>query len=163
LSYYELSNPDGTVKRIQVDPGQARGPGGERIYHDGMLQPGVTLDGSPNDYIASATEYYAAVYGWGGPQYSPNTRYELFIKENNYVKMRELSLSYRLPSALARKIRARNIDFSVFGRNLFFVYRSLKDMDPEQTTAGSRWTQTLTNVGTNPSSRSMGASLRVSF
>ena len=103
------------------------------------------------------------MYNWGGPQYSPNTRYELYIQENSYVKMRELSLSYRLPKTFASKIRANNIELSVFGRNLFFLYRTLKDLDPEQTTAGSRWYQNLTNVGTNPSTRTIGGSVRVNF
>jgi iron complex outermembrane receptor protein len=77
--------------------------------------------------------------------------------------MREISLGYRLPQSIARKIRATNVEVSVFGRNLFFLYRTLKDMDAEQTTAGSRWYQNLTNVGTNPSTRTIGGSLRVSF
>ena len=157
ISYYE----DASGNRIPT--GGTAGPAGEKVYHDGMILEGVKGDGTPNDYIASSADYYWTVYNWGGPQYSPNTRYELYIKENSYVKMRELSLSYMLPGTIASKIRAKNIEVSVFGRNLFFVYRTLKDMDAEQTTAGSRWYQNLTNVGTNPSARTIGGSLRVSF
>jgi outer membrane receptor protein involved in Fe transport len=157
LTYYE----DAEGNRVQTSG--STGPNGEAVYHDGMLQPGVKADGTPSNYIASSADYYWTVYNWGGPQYSPNTRYELYIKENTYVKMREISLSYMLPQSLAKKIRATNIELSVFGRNLFFLYRTLKDMDPEQTTAGSRWHQNLTNVGTNPSSRTIGGSLRVGF
>jgi hypothetical protein len=87
----------------------------------------------------------------------------LYIQENSYIKMREIALSYRLPQSIANKIRANNVEVSVFGRNLFFLYRTLKDLDPEQTTAGSRWFQNLTNVGTNPSTRTIGGSVRVSF
>jgi iron complex outermembrane receptor protein len=128
-----------------------------------MLLPGVKADGSPNDYVASASEYHWVVYNWGGPQYSPNTRYELFVKENSYIKMRELALTYQLPSSIAGKIKAKRIELGVFGRNLFFFYRTIKDMDPEQATAGSRWVQNVNNVGTNPSSRTYGGSLRISF
>jgi hypothetical protein len=157
FAYYQ----DDDGNRYRTDA--AQGPNGEPVYHDGMLLPGVKGDGTPNDYIASASEHYWVVYNWGGPQYSPNTRYELFIKENSYVKMRELALSYSLPSSIASKIKASNIQLSVFGRNLFYVYRTLKDLDAEQTTAGSRWFQNLTNVGTNPSTRTIGGSVRVSF
>jgi TonB-linked SusC/RagA family outer membrane protein len=159
LSYYE----DAGGKRILIDANAQAGPGGETVYHDGMLLPGVRADGEPNDYIASQADYYWTVYNWGGPQYSPNTRYELFVKENSYVKMRELSLSYMLPNSIANKIKAKNIELSVFGRNLFFIYRTLKDMDPEQATAGSRWFQNVNNLGTNPSARTYGASLRMTF
>ena len=140
-----------------------QGPNGEVVYDNGIILDGVKEDGSPNDYIVSNPEYYNITYNWGGPQYNENGRYDLFVKENNYIKMRELALSYRLPSGLAKKVRAKSIDLSVFGRNLFFVYRTLKDLDPEQTTAGSRWFQNVNNVGTNPSTRTLGASLRASF
>jgi len=139
------------------------GPKGELVYHDGRILDGVKADGTKNDYIASSQEYYFNVYNWGGPQYSPNTRYELFIKENSYVKMRELSLMYNLPKSLVQKMGLKNLQVSAFGRNLFFIYRTLKDIDPEQTTAGSRWFQTVNNAGTNPATRTFGASLRFSF
>lgn len=157
LSYYQ----DATGKRFQTSA--AQGPNGEKVYNDGMLLAGVKADGSKNDYIASASDYYWTVYNWGGPQYSPNTRYELYIKENSYVKLREISLGYKIPDRLAQKIGAKKLQFSVFGRNLFYIYRTIKDMDAEQTTAGSRWFQTLTNIGTNPSTRTFGVMLRATF
>jgi iron complex outermembrane recepter protein len=46
---------------------------------------------------------------------------------------------------------------------LFYLYRTIKDMDAEQLTAGSRWTQTVSNAGTNPSSRTVGLMVRASF
>lgn len=157
LSYYQTS----AGKRIRTDA--ANGPNGEVVYHDGMLLDGVKADGTKNDQIASSADYYWTVYNWGGPQYSPNTRYELYIKENTYVKFREVSLAFKVPAKFASKIGAKNLQASLFGRNLFYLYRTIKDMDAEQTTAGSRWTQTLTNAGTNPSSRTFGMMLRASF
>jgi hypothetical protein len=158
LTYYEDAN---TGQRIQTDA--TSGPNGEKVWEDGMLLEGVKIDGSPNDYIASSADYYWTVYNWGGPQYSPNTRYELYIKENSYIKMREVSLMYSLPTQIAGKIGAKNIQLSIFGRNLFYLYRTIKDMDAEQLTAGSRWFQQVNNVGTNPSTRTFGGSLRIGF
>ena len=159
LSYYE----DASGTRIQTTPGATAGPGGEVVYHDGILLDGVTNDGQPNDQIASAADYYWTVYNWGGPQYSPNTRYELYIKENTYFKMRELSIGYKMPRKVIDKIGLSKLQFSVFGRNLFYLYRTIKDMDGEQTTAGSRWFQNVNNVGTNPSTRSFGLMVRASL
>lgn len=157
LSYYQKASGE------RILTSAAQGPNGEKVYNDGMLLPGVKADGSKNDYIASSAEYYWTVYNWGGPQYSPNTRYELYIKENSYVKFRDLSIGYKLSDRLAQKIGAKKLQLSVFGRNLFYLYRTIKDMDAEQTTAGSRWFQTLTNVGTNPSTRTFGVMLRATF
>ena len=157
LSYYE----DGTGKRIQTSASQ--GPNGEKVYDDGILQPGVKVDGTANDYIASAADYYWTVYNWGGPQYSPNTRYELYIKKNSYIKFREISLSYSIPANLVSKIGAKKIQLSVFGRNLFYLYRTIKDMDAEQLTAGLSWSSSVNNAGSQPSTRTFGVSLRAGF
>jgi hypothetical protein len=77
--------------------------------------------------------------------------------------MRELALNYSLPANLAQKIGAKKLQVSVYGRNLFYLYRTLKDLDAEQTTAGSRWFQTVNNIGTNPSTKTVGVMLRASF
>lgn len=157
LSYY--INAAGT----NVATTAATGPNGEKVYEDGVLLPGVKANGTPNDVITSASNYFWTVYNWGGPQYSPNTRYDLYIQENSYVKFREATLSYKMPVSVAKKLGAQSLQLSVFGRNLFYLYRTIKNMDAEQTTAGSRWTQTINNIGTNPSSRSFGVMLRAKF
>jgi hypothetical protein len=77
--------------------------------------------------------------------------------------MREISLGYRLPSAVASRLRAKNIQLSAFGRNLFFIYRSIKDLDPEQMTGGSNWVNNVSNAGTSPATRTFGLMLRASF
>src|SRR5690606_30856485 len=112
--------------------------------------------------VVSQAFYYQRTYNWGGPQYS-ESRYELYIKENTYFKMRELSLGYNIPSSITQKLGAQSIHVSTFGRNLFFFYRNIKDLDPEVLTGGSRWTQTLTSAGTNPATRSIGFMLRARF
>lgn len=157
LSYYI----DGTGKRIQTSA--AAGPAGEKVRNDGILLPGVKADGSPNDYIAIASDYYNTVYNWGGPQYSPNTRYELYVQKNTYIKMREISIGYQLPASIGKYIGAKKVQVSVFGRNLFYLYRTIKDIDAEQTTAGSRWFQNVNNAGNNPSTKSYGVMLKASF
>jgi len=157
LSYY--IDPV-TKKGVQTD--KATGPGGEKVFDDGMLMEGVNANGTPNTTVISQAYYYWNTYNWGGPQYS-SSRYELYIKKNSYIKMREISLGYSIPTKLAGKIGAKKLQLSVFGRNLFYIYRTLKNLDAEQTTAGSRWFQSLTNVGTNPSSRTYGIMLRAGF
>lgn len=155
LSYYIK---DG--KGIQTNANQ--GPNGEKVFNDGMLLDGVLANGEKNTNVISQAYYYWLTYNWGGPQYG-SSRYELYVVENNYVKVRELSLGYQIPSNIINKIGAKQLTLSVFARNPFFIYRSIKDMDPEQTTAGSRWFQTLNNAGTNPATRTMGVMLRASF
>jgi len=155
LSYY-IANGKG------IATSGSTGPNGETVYHDGMLMSGVKADGSQNDNIISQAVYYNNTYNWGGPQYS-NSRYELYVQKNNYIKMRELSIAYRLPKSVAQKLRAKNLQISAFGRNLFFIYRSIKDLDPEQMTGGSNWIDQVSNAGTSPATRTYGLMLRASF
>jgi iron complex outermembrane receptor protein len=156
LSYYMDANGKG----IQASGSQ--GPGGQTVYNDGMLMHGVTANGQPNTNVISQAYYYWNVYNWGGPQYS-ESEYSLYIKKNSYVKMREISFGYSLPATISKKLLAKNIKLSVFGRNLFYLYRTIKGMDAEQLTAGAMWSQQTSNLGTNPSTRTFGAMLRASF
>lgn len=155
LSYYMSDGKgiayDGTV-----------GPNGETVYQDGMLMEGVLSDGTANNNIIPQSVYYNRTYNWGGPQYS-SSRYELYVQKNNYIKMREVSLGYRLPASVASRLKAKNLQLSVFGRNLFFIYRTVKDLDPEQMTSGSNWINQVSNVGTSPATRTYGLMLRASF
>jgi hypothetical protein len=156
LSYYVDKNGRGIATT-----GNA-GPNGEVVYHDGMLMDGVLASGEVNSNIISQAVYYNNTYNWGGPQYS-SSRYELYVTENTYAKMRELSFGYTLPSSIASKIGAQSLTLSVFGRNLFFFYRTIKDLDAEQTNAGTRWTDNVNNAGNNPAFRTTGVMLRASF
>ena len=155
LSYY-ISDGKGVAHSGET------GPNGETVYHDGMLMEGVLTDGTPNDNIISQSVYYANTYNWGGPQYG-SSRYELYVQKNNYIKMRELSIGYRLPANVASKLGAKNLQLSAFGRNLFFIYRTIKDLDPEQMTGGSNWINQVSNAGTSPATRTYGLMLRASF
>jgi len=156
VSYYM----DGQGRGIETNATQ--GPGGEKVYHDGIKMGGVFPDGTANTYVTSQFFYYWDAYNWGGPQYS-NSQYFNYILTNTYWKMREITLSYTLPQSVARRLKATKLQVAVFGRNLFYLYRTIKDMDAEQLTAGLNWSQSLNTAGTQPSTRTFGASLRASF
>lgn len=158
LTYYLDKN---TGKGIQTTA--SAGPNGEVVMHDGMLLDGVTADGNKNTNVVSQAYYYWVTYNWGGPQYSPTTLYSLYVQKNNYVKMREIALNYSLPRRISQKVWASKIVVSVFARNPFFLYRTIKDMDPEQLTTGNVWYMNLNNAGSGVATRSYGASIRLTF
>ena len=157
LTYY-MDNGKG----VQVPNSATAGPAGQPVFRDGMLMDGVNVDGTPNTNVVSQAGYYVTTYNWGGPQYS-SSRYELYVKKNDYVKLRELSLGFNVPASYASKIGATKLSLSLFGRNLFYIYRTIKDMDAEATTSGSRWDKNVNNAGVSPSTRSYGVMLRASF
>ena len=163
LTYYNVFASDGSrVEGVQVPNSATSGPNGEVLYRDGMLMNGVTADGSQNTNVISQAGYYNQTYNWGGPQYS-SSRYELYIQKNDYVKLREVSFAFNVPASYAAKFGATKLSLSLFGRNLFYIYRTIKDMDAEATTSGSRWDKNVNNAGLAPSTRSYGVMLRASF
>ncbi|MBS1609177.1 MAG: SusC/RagA family TonB-linked outer membrane protein [Bacteroidetes bacterium] len=158
LTYYLDKN---SGKGVQTTA--AQGPNGEVVMHDGMLLDGVTADGAKNTNVVSQAYYYWVTYNWGGPQYSPTTLYNLYIHRNDYLKMREIALTYNIAPKLAGKVFAKKLSVSVFGRNLFYIYRSIKDMDAEQLTTGNYWLNNISNAGSQPATRTWGVMLRATF
>lgn len=160
LSYYT----DGTGKNVQVANNVSAGPGGETVYHDGIILKGMTKDGKENTRILDAADYYINTYYWGSwPGSGSYTSYADAVYDNNFIKMREVTLSYMFPKKVAGFLKAQNMTFSVYGRNLFYFHKTLPNYDPEEG-VGTDWLSQGTTLGQgNAATRSMGASLRVTF
>src|SRR5690606_19690216 len=121
ISYYRDVNGKGVAYSGNT------GPNGEKIYHDGMLMEGVLADVSTTTNVISHLFYYDNTYNCCSPQYS-QSNYRLYVQKNNYIKMRESSLRYKLPESKTAKLNAKNLQLSVFGRTLICLYRSMKDL-----------------------------------
>lgn len=160
LAYY--TDADG--KNIAVTSGATTGPNGEKVYHDGIILKGVTEDGKANSTILDAPDYYLNTFTWGSwPGSGSTSTYEAAVFDNNFIKMRELSLSYSFPVKLRSKLDMQNLTVSLYGRNLFYFYKSLPDLDPEGG-VGTNWVQQAISVGSGTAAtRSYGASIRLSF
>lgn len=161
LAYYTDKT---TGKNVQAAAGAVAGPAGEKVYHDGMILNGVKANGQANATIIDAPNYYLNTYTWGSwPGYQSGSLYEGAVFDNNFIKMREVSLSYMLPQRLTSKLKMQNLTFTLFGRNLFYLYKSLPYLDAEEG-VGTDWVSRATSAGSgNGATRSLGASLRLTF
>ncbi|MFT3903699.1 MAG: SusC/RagA family TonB-linked outer membrane protein [Niabella sp.] len=139
-------------------------PTGKKLYHDGIVLDGSKADGSKNTTIVDAGNYYLTTYQWGSwPGNASGSLYEGAVFNNNYIKVREASLSYMLPTRLTSKLGLQNLTFSLYGRNLFYIYKTLPYVDAEDA-IGTNWVSRATSAGSgNAASRSIGASLRLTF
>lgn len=156
---------DGNGKYVKVADNATQGPNGEKIYHDGIIVKGVReSDGKANTTILDAANYYLTTYTWGSwPGYQSGSLYEGAVFNNDYVKMREASLSYTLPLKIRSKMKMQNLVFTVYGRNLFYIYRTLPNLDPEEG-VGTNWVSRSTSYGSaNAATRSLGGSIRLTF
>jgi len=130
-------------------------------YHDGLVLDGVTSAGDKNTTVVDAAYYYMNSFGWGsGAGYS--NQYDHAVFDNSYIKLREVSINYNLPKKIISKMGLQNLQISLIGRNLFYIWTTLKYFDPESG-VGSSWLYQGIDQGSSAPTRSIGASLRMSF
>ena len=132
---------------------------GHYVWDNGIILPGVKEDGTPNDIVITQLEANDNLYGWGT---GASQSYADAVQKNSYVKCREISLGYTLPTDLTKKFACNRLTVSAFVRNPFYIYRSLKLFDAE-TSDATNWMYQARIDGSTASARTFGVSLRASF
>ncbi|MBR2649542.1 MAG: SusC/RagA family TonB-linked outer membrane protein [Sediminibacterium sp.] len=87
---------------------------------------------------------------------------EGFIVNTSWFRIREMNLSVKLSRELIQKTPFSNIEFGVFGRNLFLKTRDYPHLDPEQNALGSSNIQGL-EFNANLSTRTLGFNVKFTF
>jgi len=146
LSYYK--NAAGNA--VQVSPGAAA-PGGAKVYDDGMIFKGFLADGTPNNTIIPASQYYKSF----------NNIDEASVYSATYIKLREIKLGYTLPSQWIKSIGLQSATISAVGRNLFILHKNVPNIDPESAFNTGNG-QGLEDLGL-PTVRTMGFNLNFKF
>ncbi len=132
-----FTRPDGTVANI------------------GVILPGVFADGTPNDKIVHYYYKYLNAGGWGPVVTTPS------VFENTWVKLREVSLTYRFPKSWRTKV-FQNLEISLVGRDLAYLYSSLPDKINPEGANGSGNAQGI-EFGALPGMRSFGVTVGAGF
>ncbi|MDP4209043.1 MAG: SusC/RagA family TonB-linked outer membrane protein [Bacteroidota bacterium] len=130
-------------------------------YHDGIVLDGVTTSGAKNTTVVDAAYYYINSFGWGAFT-GFNNQYDHAVFDNSYIKVREIAINYNLPKKLVSKMGLQNLQVSLMGRNLFYIWKTLENLDPE-TGVGSNWMYQGIDQGSSAPTRTFGAALRMSF
>ena len=119
---------------------------------------GNPVTGGSNGQSVPTDENWLA-FGNGNGFIGSNT--EDFIEETSWVRLRELTLSYRLPGKMVDKTPFNSIEVTVYGRNLW-LSTDYTGIDPETSLAGSRNEQGM-DYFNMPNTKSYGLGLRLSF
>lgn len=90
----------------------------------GILLEGVNPGGATNTTRADFSNFANPL----GYFRAPNA---LHVYDASYVKLRELTLSYKLPGDLLKNIPLNNVTFSLVGRNLWIIDKNIPYTDPE--------------------------------
>lgn len=134
------------------------GRNGDLVFGQNVFAHEVAVleDGSPNNIAISAESFWRSIGGRSIPVG------EAFVDDATNTRLRELTLDYTLPQGLFSKWPVSNVQLSVVGRNLFFIYRKSENLDPDFM-GGTGPTSEGTQAFTPASSRSFGLSLKVDF
>lgn len=128
------------------------------VRNVGVVLDGVYSDGTTNDKVVHYYfKYIGNTGGWGRFISTPG------IKENTWVKMREIALSYRFPSKLGQKTKVfQDLSLSLTGRDLFYIYTTLPDRINPEGSNGAGNAQGL-EWASFPGTRSFTVGLNASF
>ena len=123
-----------------------------------VLDGVVDEEGTPNRQMITATNLGFSTF-IGGPD-------ELFIYDGTTVRLREISLGYRLPTAVLDKTPFGEVSISLIANNLW--YRALNfpehvNFDTDVTSLNAGGNGLGFDFLTGPTSRRYGASVRLSF
>jgi TonB-linked SusC/RagA family outer membrane protein len=141
------------------------------------------IDGKFGGKVFSASDYYGYFFGLHkntlvdrdknfnpDPTGTPTTSQayytqlagnvsRLFVYDASFIKFRQLTLGYNLPSKLFNNV-IKGATISLVGRNLFIIMKKTDNIDPEASYSG--YTQGL-ELGGVPPTRSYGLNLNVKF
>ncbi|WP_263784636.1 SusC/RagA family TonB-linked outer membrane protein [Salinibacter grassmerensis] len=124
---------------------------GEGVIGSVNSEGKVTVD-RENDVGVRPSEYYGRISGEIA---------EEFVYDANFIKLRQLRLSYDLPGSVMNRVPVRSASVSVVGRNLFYLYDSVPNVSPESS-YNSEAAPGFEQAGV-PQSRSIGASVNLRF
>lgn len=121
-------------------------------YTPCYVADGVDVNGGKNNTAVVPSSYYSYIAG---------NITEEFVYDANFVKLRQVQLSYQLPQSLIAKTPLRSARISATGRNLFYIYNSVPNIDPES--AINRGNAQGLELAGVPGARSFGLSVDLGF
>lgn len=138
-----------------------------QTYHDGMIPYGlleggtsITIPGThindlgeevPNTYtVADGGETYQALYEKGlvDPQHASTWHFftnqwgtgvvnDDWVTTLNYIALREISLSYRVPQSFCHKFGAQHMNLTFSGRNLGYLLNTMPNGENPESVRGT--------------------------
>ncbi len=128
-----------------------------------------TLQGREGEYVpngvmddGSAVKLpFSPFYQYNGGGTLAYTADESHVYKNDYIKLRQISLGYSLPSGFLNKTKLTAVTFQLIARNLFYLKKTAPMIDPNSSDSiGGGYGY---ESGALPASRTYGFNLNVQF
>jgi len=161
--YYGMSSglyPETVIKNDLGNP--VRDPITNDSKSGGYIIKGVNVvrdaDGNIISSTPNTTRVDATTYNGWGYNVEPD---RAFIYDASYVKLREVTLSYSLPSALLKNTFIKGASVGFTGSNLWILQKNLPYADPESgLSAGNIQGY---SIGSLPSTRDFSFNVKINF
>ncbi len=125
------------------------------VWNNSVYQVGTTGNYLKNTTAFSPYDYYVNVESKLPAQ---------FLVDAGFVRLQELSLSYRIPAKYYKRSPFGSLEAGLFGSNLIlWTSKSNKYNDPEETSSGSAGNAQGFNFTASPSQRNYGISIKATF
>ncbi|MFC3199630.1 SusC/RagA family TonB-linked outer membrane protein [Parapedobacter deserti] len=147
---------------------------GNNELANGAFFPGVISDGNGGyleNFGADGTRYFRAdlIADPGAGYWSKGV--QSWIYDASFIKLRELTVAYRLPEPLAARLSMRGLTLSWYMRNVILWTKAKNKIDPESTmmngnsqfSSGSNYLMGFDRASFYPWSMNMGLKLSVQF
>ena len=111
----------------------------EGVFAEGSIVEMTDADGSTIENDVSGMTYREAFeeglvdpthggwWHWKNNTWGGGVINDAVVQENSYVGIREVVLGYNFPSTITQKLHVNSLNISLFGRDLGFLYKTLKD------------------------------------
>lgn len=113
--------------------------------------------GEPNKVAINAQTFWRGIGGRNAPVG------EAFVVDATNTRLRELTFGYTLPKTMLAGVGITNLNISLVGRNLFFLYRASEGLEPDFLSQGTGTFSEGYQAFAPPTTRSYGVSLKIDF
>ena len=147
------------------------GNGIETTYNDrnpfiipNSVQEVTDTNGNVTGYTENTTPItYAGITDFYNTQRNPGIE-PTHLVDKTFVRLRDVNLTYRLPSKLTNRLGLTNIALGLYGKNLFlWTPGDNPYIDPEVSTYGQGIVSDFAEFRANPAQRAFGGFVKLSF
>lgn len=129
-----------------------------------FIVPNSVVDNGDGTYSENTTPIsYENITGYYSSSNNGSIE-ESHVIDRSFIRLRDLSLAYSVPSSFSERLGLNSISMTLYGKNLFLWTPDENPyVDPEISTFGSDLASEFGEFSTNPSQRTYGFALKVSF
>ena len=142
------------------------GNGIETIYNDRntFIIPNSVIENTDGTFTENTTAITTdAVTDYWNTTNNPGLA-QYHVIDKTFVRLRDISLTFNVPSTLVKRIGLTNASVSVYGKNVaLWTPNANAYVDPELSTFGDGLLSEQGEFGANPSQSTYGASFKLTF